>query len=365
MKQIVIREDEIGLWYKDGVYVKHLRAGRYTLWQPKRIEVKILKVRGQVPGEIALDTMMLDSTLSKLLEIVEVEDHEIVLVFEDKRLYKVLTPGTYGFWKTVHSYTVSRASLKGAGVEEAFVSYTKHPLLAPFICKIRVEPYQKALLYYDLEFVKVLDAGEYCFWKGTVAVSAKLIDLRQQQIEINGQEIMTEDKVNLRMNFVCQYRIVDLLQSEMIKDLHTQIYTELQLAIREYVGTYKFDDILSKKQEVGTFVLEKMDLVADRFGIEFVSAGVKDMILPGDIKEIFNSVLVAEKQAQASVIARREEVASTRSLLNTAKLMDENHTLYKLKELEYLQKICENIGQISVTGSGNIVELLTSLLQSK
>ena len=90
--------------------------------------------------------------------------------------------------------------------------------------------------------------------------------------------------------------------------------------------------------------------------------GVKDIILPGEIREIMNTVLVAEKRAQANVITRREEVASTRSLLNTAKLMDENQTLYKLKELEYVERICENVGNISLNGNGNILGQLTAIL---
>ena len=71
-----------------------------------------------------------------------------------------------------------------------------------------------------------------------------------------------------------------------------------------------------------------------------------------------NTVLIAQKQAQANVITRREEVASTRSLLNTAKLMDENKTLYKLKELEYLERICQNVGEINVNGHQELLEQL-------
>ena len=99
--------------------------------------------------------------------------------------------------------------------------------------------------------------------------------------------------------------------------------------------------------------------------VEITDAGVKDIILPGEIREIMNTVLVAEKRAQANVITRREEVASTRSLLNTAKLMDENQTLYKLKELEYVERICENVGNISLNGNGNILSQLTEILSAK
>ena len=85
-------------------------------------------------------------------------------------------------------------------------------------------------------------------------------------------------------------------------------------------------------------------------GIEVQSVGVKDIILPGDMKTILSKVVEAEKVAQANLIKRREETAATRSLLNTAKVMEDNPTALRLKELEVLEKVTEKIGNISVYG---------------
>ena len=84
--------------------------------------------------------------------------------------------------------------------------------------------------------------------------------------------------------------------------------------------------------------------------------------LEGEIRDIMNTVLIAEKRAQANVITRREEVASTRSLLNTAKLMEENPTLYRLKELEHIERICENVGNINLNGNGDVLSQLMGLM---
>ena len=110
------------------------------------------------------------------------------------------------------------------------------------------------------------------------------------------------------------------------------------------------------------FVFEKLKAKEKDLYIEITDAAVKDIILPGEIRDIMNTVLVAEKRAQANVITRREEVASTRSLLNTAKLMDENKTLYKLKELEYVERICENVGNINIGSGSDVLTQLTSIL---
>ena len=89
---------------------------------------------------------------------------------------------------------------------------------------------------------------------------------------------------------------------------------------------------------------------------------MKDVILPGEMKEILNQVVQAEKAAQANVIKRREETAATRSLLNTAKLMEESPTLLRLKELETLEKVTEKIDKLTVFGGlegvlSNLVKL--------
>jgi len=79
------------------------------------------------------------------------------------------------------------------------------------------------------------------------------------------------------------------------------------------------------------------------------------------VKEIMNQVLVAQKKAEANVIMRREETASTRSLLNTAKLMEENSMLFKLKEMEYVEKIADKINSISLSGGNQVIDQLKEI----
>jgi regulator of protease activity HflC (stomatin/prohibitin superfamily) len=219
-------------------------------------------------------------------------------------------------------------------------------------------------IYFDKKFAGLLDAGTYYFWNNGTKVDAELVDTRVLTMDITGQEIMTVDKVGLRINFVCSYKISDYVKIHTeIDDYGKQIYILLQLALREYVGKYRLDEILENKNQISAYVLGRLKEKESGFFVNFFDAGVKEIIMPGEIREIMNTVLVAEKKAQANVIARREEVASTRSLLNTAKLMDENQTLYKLKELESLERICAGVGNISVSGGSDLLSQLTGILR--
>ena len=127
------------------------------------------------------------------------------------------------------------------------------------------------------------------------------------------------------------------------------------------MGQYRLDELLAQKEEIGHFLKERMEENQEEYCVRIHNVGIKDIILPGEIRDIMNTVLVAEKKAQSNVIMRREEVASTRSLLNTARLMEENEILYRLKELEYLERICDKVGSISLSGGGNILEQLAGL----
>jgi len=132
------------------------------------------------------------------------------------------------------------------------------------------------------------------------------------------------------------------------------------------VATRTLDDILAARDTIDAEVRAYVTERATDMGIEVGEIGVKDVILPGDVRELLNKVVKAEKLAKANLIRRQEETAATRSLLNTAKLMDDNPTLMRLKELEALEKLVEKVGRIDLhtgDGAGGFDALLTKLVK--
>ncbi|MZQ80701.1 slipin family protein [Paenibacillus sp. 5J-6] len=362
LKKIIVKADERGLLFKRGSYVKHLQPGVYRLAPFSDDEIVLMNVTKPfvVQGK-DLNLFLQDERLLEEITVINVQDHEYVLHYEDGKFVSLMTAGKYAFWNVMKQHDFTRVDIRQpeVGVEIDRAIFAK---VAGYLYVSEVASHETGVLFYNNVMQKELAPGKYYFWKGPVIATIKTVDLRQQQLDMTGQEMMTEDKVTLRLNFVCQYKIINPLRALEIKAFEDQVYILLQLILREYVGTLKLDDLLRMKQEIATFVLSRLNEKSEDYGVKFFAAGVKDIILPGDIKEILNTVLLAEKKAQANLITRREETASTRSLLNTAKLMDENQTLFRLKELEFLEKICEKIGTISLTGRDNLLEQLNSLL---
>ena len=361
MKKIKVNAYQVALVFENGVYKKMLKEGTHWLWFKKTAIV--YDVTKPLVAPVELNILLQDAELAELLQVVEVSDYEIALQYENGLLKQVLTAGRYAFWKAVINYEFIKADISKIEITENISRATlQHKLVAPFVRTYTIENAEKAVLFVDGKYAQTLPAGVYYWWKNNIPVLVGKADTRAQQVEINGQEILTKDKAALRINGYAQYKVVDvekaLLQN---KEYERQLYVAIQFALREYIGALGFDELLEKKDAIVPFILNAVKNTADNLGVVVSSFGIRDIILPGDVKDIMNKVLVAEKNAQANSIMRREETASTRSLLNTAKLMEDNQMLWKLKEMEYVEKIADKISNISVNGNGALIEQLKQI----
>lgn len=364
MKIIRINAYQVGLVFRKESYVKTLTEGVYWLMPSEK--VKLFDLTKPFAAPCSLDILLQDEKLKDMLDVIEVKDHEIVLQYENGIFKNVLKPGRHAFWKGIVEYRCLTVDLSKTDIVEDIdlAVLTSKEVLA-YIRTYTVEPYEKALLFVDGKYQKPLASGTHYWWRNNLSVYVSKVDTRQLQLEISGQEILTKDKAALRINFYVQYKVTDILKALLEnKDAEKQLYIVMQLALREYIGTLTLDELLEKKEAASAFILNAAADKAETLGITLKGCGIRDLILPGEMKEIMNQVLIAEKKAQANTIMRREETASTRSLLNTAKLMEENEMLFRLKEMEYVEKIADKINTISISGGGQVLDQLKQIFGS-
>ena len=347
--------------FRKGNFSKVIPEGTYWLNPANRVLTYDMSKPFFPP--IALDVLMRDEKLKEMLTLVEVKDNEIVLQFESGIFKSVLSPGRYTFWKGLTDYKFVKADLdKFEIAEDIPLGILQQRDVLNYIRVYVVESYEKGLLFVNGKFERVLETGVFYFWKNAVPIAVMKTDLRQKQLEVSGQEILTRDKAAMRINFNASYKVVDIEKALIEnKEFEKQLYTLMQLALREFVGTLTLDELLENKQAVAGYVFKAISESAGKLGVQVNACGLKDIILPGEVKDIMNQVLIAQKKAEANTISRREETASTRSLLNTAKLMEENDMLFKLKEMEYVEKIADKINTISLSGGVQLVDQLKAI----
>ena len=365
MRKFHVKKDERALLFERGDFVEILRPGKHLRFDPlRRLTLEVFAL-ANTRFEHRLAEFLLKAepeAVAREFHVVELGPAEVGLRYENGVLAEVLAPNTRRlYWKgyidlrferidiatdfTVEAKLVPQLLALAGGAFKAKVPG------AQSVYGVQVPQFNVAVLYVDGKLAYLLDPGLRAYWLFGRDMRVEFVDLRLQVLEVAGQEILTKDKVPLRINLNAGYRVTDVLTAygKQAKPVD-YLYKELQFGLRAAVGTRTLDELLENKGLIDQVVAEHIARRVQGFGLEVDSVGVKDIILPGEMKVILAKVVEAEKVALANVIRRREETAATRSLLNTARVMEDNPTALRLKELETLEKVTEKIDKISVFG---------------
>ncbi|MEM1422452.1 MAG: slipin family protein [Planctomycetota bacterium] len=368
MKTIRIRSHELGLWFKYGELHRVLGPGAHRAWTlpfPSAHRFEVFNTLVPRFAHELLPVLAKDERLRGHLEVVDLEADQRAIVWIDGRLHAVLGPGLRALWKGAGAILVERFSANDVRFEHPKLeAVLKAPEARTLLAGVRVEAHERVMLFRDGELVERLGPGHFVYWTGGPSVRWVSVDMREQVADIQGQEIMTADKVSLRMNLVVTHRVTDPERAvSEVTDWSQALYREAQLELRSAIGGRTLEKLLSDKDAVGDGIRDRLSKRARAFGVDVSGVGLRDIILPGDMKAILNSVILAQKEAEANLIKRREETAAARSQANTAKLLAENPALARMKELEALQDILKGSKVSFVLGSGDLVEQVSTLVR--
>src|SRR6266852_5541480 len=293
LKHIKVGKYETGLYFREGEFRGLLEAGRHWFFDPLgRVRVDVVSQRAPWLVHDKLDIIVKAGVLEGRAKVLDLKDYERALVWIDGRFSHVLPPGHAAVW------------------------------------------------FRDGNFVETLPAGRHAFWKNMAEVKVVPVDAREMILDVAGQEIMTADKVTLRLNALVTYRVTDArLSVSVVDDARQALYRETQLVLRALIGARELDGLLADKDGVVQELEQGLRRRVSALGLEIVTVGIRDLILPGEMKDLLNKVTEAKNAAEANLIARREETAAMRSQANTAKLLQDNPTLMRLRELEALEKV--------------------------
>ncbi|MEO8003083.1 MAG: slipin family protein [Arenimonas sp.] len=367
-EKVVIGDAERGLVYKNRRFDSVLLPGVYrlkSLFQNMEISVQNVTSVEYVGKDAETLIARLGDRLSDTFLLADIGVQEVGLLLKNGKIEDVLAPGSRKlYWKGQIAIDVQRVGLnEGMQLsDEIFRRLRQMGVLERFAVAVNVPTESVGLLFVDGKLSRALQPGAYAFWNFQKNISAEVMDLRVQSIEVSGQELLTKDKVSLRVNLAASVRVTDAVAARTkVAKYGDYLYRELQYGLRKAISAKTLDELLGDKASLDADIFSYVRKQVNELGLEVLGVGVKDIILPGDMKDILNGVVQAEKTAQANVIRRREEANATRSLLNTAKLIEQSAVLMRLKELEALEKVTEKIDKLTVFGGldGVLKQLVT------
>jgi len=365
IKLVKIREYEMGLYFHDRAFRGLLEPGRYWFFDPLgRVRVDVASQRTPWLAHEKLDVIVKSGELGDLALVLDLKDYERALVWIDGRFSHVLPPGLYAYWTTfcdVKAEIVDARSLRFVHADLPVI--VKSQAAERVLESVTVPAGHSAVWFRDGGFVETLPPGRYAFWKNIAEVKVVPVDTREAILDVAGQEIMTADKVTLRLNALVTYRVADArLAVSVVDDARQALYRETQLVLRALVGARELDGFLADKDGVVAELEQGLRRRVSALGMEIITAGIRDIILPGEMKDLLNKVTEAKKAAEANLIVRREETAAMRSQANTAKLLQDNPTLMRLRELEVLEKVAATAKLNVVLGDKGLTERVVNVL---
>jgi regulator of protease activity HflC (stomatin/prohibitin superfamily) len=364
-RSIKIKPHERGLLFREGAFIDVLRPGRHWYLDPLfKLRVDVVSPRSPWLAHEDLELIVKSGKLGDEAIVVDLKDYERALVWIEGRFTALLDSGLYVLWTTEREVRVETVDARTMQFVHADLpTILRLPQAANLFDVLNVAPAHAGIWFRNGEYQATLGPGTYAFWKGVGKLALHDIDLKEQVLDISGQEIMTADKVTLRLNALVAYRITDPLRSVTEVDAPAQaLYRAAQLALREAVGAKDLDTLLNGKDVLAREIADALRARATELGMTIVAAGVRDVILPGDMKELMNKVTEAKKAAEAALITRREETAAMRMQANTAKILESSPTLMKLKELEVLEKVAGKANLTVVLGEDGLANRVVKLL---
>ena len=366
LRRVKVLEYERALVFQNGALEGVLQPGVHWLLDPLfRLRVEVVSIRSGWLIHPELEQMVKSGRLGHEVRVVDLKTHERAVVWADGRLELVLKPGVYALWTSLRDVRVDVVDARGALLEhEQLAALLALPGTAALLEPVAVEAGHVGLLFRDGRHEATLAPGAYALWKGVARAKLVTVDLREQVVDVAGQELMTADKVTLRIE-----RGRDLqggrsrcVAVTAVDDHRQALYREAQLSLRAIVGARTLEALLGEKEAVARELDLSLDERVKAIGLEIVSLGIRDVMLPGEMKEIMNKVIEAQKAAEAALVTRREETAAMRSQANTARLLEQNPTLMRLREIEALEKVAEK-GRLSVVvGEGGLAGRIVKLV---
>ena len=361
---------EIGLHFREDELVGIRLPGRHFIFAPLRKErLDVVSTREAVLEHRLVSEIVRTDREQGLLKghatSMDLTDRQRALVWVDGRFFRILGAGAHILWTESRRVRIEVVEIESPHFEhEDLEIITRNASAAKFLEVCDVQRDHAGVYFRNGRYVETIESGRYAFWTQIAKTHVEQVDMREQMFDVVGQDVMTADHVTLRVNAAVAYKVANArVVVGASEDLQASLYREAQLVLRDVIGGKTLDALLSSKEEVAAEAKSRLAVRASEFGLEVVSVGVRDVVLPGEMKDLLNQVTAAKKAAEANLISRREETAAIRSQANTAKLLDASPTLMRLRELEVLEKVAGSSSLQVVLGDGrSLSDQVTKLI---
>jgi regulator of protease activity HflC (stomatin/prohibitin superfamily) len=362
---IRIRPYELGLIFHRDVFAGVLEPGDYRRFDPfGRERIETVNLRKPFLTSDHIELLAQTPALAERATLLEVLDRQRALVWIDGRFELIVGPGRYGYWTGLRKVRVEMIDATPVRFVHDDLDAIVKSISATSLLEVHDIPAESVgVLSIAGREAELIGPGRHAFWKDRGSVRLTIVNRKEQLLDVPGQDVLTADRVTVRLTIVTAFKVADAIRFVTAADDAKQsLYRDVQLAVRAAVGARTLDAFIADKVQIARELAEAVKATAAPLGLAVSTVGIKDVVLPGDMKELLNKVIEARTAAEAAVITRREETAALRHQANAAKMLAETPGLMKLREMEAIERIAA-AGKLSVViGEKNLADSLAKLV---
>ena len=269
INRIKIKPDQIGLQFRDGQFQKALSPGVHYLFDPFfRLKIQVTSLREHFFVHPQLTEMIKAEAFKGIGQVLDLRDWQRALIWTNGRFTGILKPGTYVVWTAIADVRIEVVDARKARFDHDELPVISRAETSELLYVATVERNHAGVLFVDGNYDSTLTPGRYAFWRKIADTIVTPIDLREQAIDVNGQDLMTADKVSLRLNAIVTYRVSDPRRAVCASDnVHQALYRASQLALREIVGQHTLDEFLDSKQQIADLAMSQLQQRAEELGL--------------------------------------------------------------------------------------------------
>lgn len=213
-------------------------------------------------------------------------------------------------------------------------------LFAIVVSGIRVvQQYERGVLFRLGKVVGISDPG--LRWIIPLGIDRMVkVNTRIITLPIPSQKIITRDNVSVDVAAVAYYRVVDPIKAVVeIMDLRSAVGEIAQTTVRNTIGQFTLDHVLSETEKINDRVKEIIDRQTEIWGAVVTLVELKDITLPEGMQRAMAREAEAEREKRAKIIAADGEFLAAERLSQAAEVIARHPVALQLRNLQTLLEI--------------------------
>ncbi len=201
-----------------------------------------------------------------------------------------------------------------------------------------VQQYEKGVVFVLGKITGIKEPG-LC-WVIPYISWMRKVDLRTITLPIPPQKIITKDNVSVDVSAVAYYQVVDVVKSIVaIENVMSAINQIAQTTIRNIVGKFQLDEILSERTTINQEIRAVLDQHTEPWGVVVGLVEIKDIELPENMQRAMAKQAEAEREKRAKIIAAEGEFLSVQKLADAADVINSHPIALQLRNLQTMAEI--------------------------